>query len=109
MGRVLSEVLIREVMPAMRGIIAKKLIEIYGLSQKQAAIKLGTTQPAISQYKRGIRGAKTEIFFKNQRLMDMVESIAKRVSAGELTKETVTIELFRVCEVLISEGMLETS
>ena len=106
MGRALSEVLIRETMPAMRALIAKKLVE-YGLSQKQVALKLGTTQPAISQYKRGIRGFKTEIFFKNQKLMDMVESIAKRVSAGELTKETVTIELFRICEVVISEGLLE--
>ncbi len=108
MTRSLSEVLIREVMPAMRGLIAKKLVE-YGLSQKQAAIKLGTTQPAISQYKRGIRGFKTEIFFKNQKLMDMVESVAKRISAGELTKEAVTIELFRICEAVISEGVLETS
>ncbi len=106
MSRALSEVLIREIMPAMRAIIAKKLVE-YGLSQKQTAVKLGTTQPAISQYKRGVRGFKTEIFFKNQRLMDMVESIAKRVAAGELTKEAVTIELFRVCEVIISEGLLE--
>ncbi len=109
MGRALSEILIREVMPAMRAIIAKKLVETYGLSQKQAALKLGTTQPAISQYKRGIRGFKTEIFLKNQKLMDMVENIAKRISAGELTKETATIELFRICEVVISEGLLETS
>ena len=107
MPRALSEILIREVMPAMRAIIAKSLVETYGLSQKQAAQKLGTTQPAISQYKRGLRGFKTDIFLKNQKLMEMVIDIGKRVSTGELTKETVTIELFRLCETVISQGLIE--
>ena len=38
---------------------------------------------------------------KNDVIIDM------GCGTGELTKETVTIELFRICEVVISQGLIE--
>jgi predicted transcriptional regulator len=49
----------RHILPLYRAFVAKELIEKYGYSQVKAARKLGTTQPAISQYissKRGQEG-----------------------------------------------------
>lgn len=42
--------------PALRAIIAKKLVAVHGLSQVQAARLLGITQAAVSNYTRGVRG-----------------------------------------------------
>lgn len=50
------------VIPALRLMIAKRLIEKHGLTQLEVAKLLGVTQPSISHYlnsKRGIRMAKT--------------------------------------------------
>ncbi len=43
-------------MPALRAMVAKRLMSEYDLSQKQAAEVMGVTQAAISNYLRGTRG-----------------------------------------------------
>ena len=78
----LCELMGIEILPTVRAMVAKKLIDTYGLSQKQAAEKLGTTQPAISQYKRNLRGYRTSVFTANPGLMSMVDSLAKRTASG---------------------------
>ncbi len=102
-----SDVLIKEVLPAARALVSKKLVEAYGMSQKQASARLGITQPAISQYKRGLRGNKLDIFNKNPKLLDMVEEIAKGVASGDISKQAFTLELLRLCEYVASEGLIK--
>lgn len=49
------------IVPALRLMIAKRLIEKHGLTQSEVAKLLGVTQPSVSHYlnsKRGIRMAK---------------------------------------------------
>ncbi len=46
----------RNVLPLYRAYVAKELVEKYGFTQVSAAKKLGTTQPAISQYLSSKRG-----------------------------------------------------
>ncbi|MFB6203031.1 MAG: transcriptional regulator [Candidatus Nanohaloarchaea archaeon] len=50
-----AEVVVDELLPAMRSIVASKLQQEYGLKQEQIADKLGVTQPAVSQYLSGTR------------------------------------------------------
>ncbi len=103
MSRPVSDIIIKEVIPAMRAFIAKKLVEAYGLSQKQAAQKLGTTQPAISQYKRGLRGHKsTGLFLQNQTILDILNNLAKTVATNDVSDYQITLELFKACEHIIS-------
>ena len=86
----------------MRAYLAKKLIEAYGLSQKQAAQKLGTTQPAISQYKRGLRGHKSgNIFLQNQQVVEILDNLAKTVATGDISDYHITLELFKTCELIL--------
>ena len=102
MARPISDVMIKEVIPAMRAYIAKKLVEAYGLSQKQAAQKLGTTQPAISQYKRGIRGYKsTNLFLQHPQVVETLNGFAKTIATGDLSDYQITLELFKACEPLV--------
>lgn len=59
--RLVCEIVASDVLPALRALISKQLIEGYGLTQKEAARKLGLTQPAISQYKKDVRGKKVAL------------------------------------------------
>jgi len=93
-----------EVMPAARAMIAKKLISSYGYSQKSAAEKLGITQPAVSQYKRELRGSKTVIFSEHSELAVQVNDIAKKIAGGEVTMSDVVAELFDLCRVVYEKG-----
>jgi len=102
MTRPISDVIIKEVIPSMRAYLAKKLVEAYGLSQKQAAQKLGTTQPAVSQYKRGLRGHKSgNLFLQNQQILDILNNLAKTIATSDVNDYHITLELFKTCEHLL--------
>ncbi len=42
--------------PALRAMVARELIEEYGLKQEQVATRLGVTQAAVSKYRHQVRG-----------------------------------------------------
>ena len=90
------ELIVLEYLPAARALIAKKLVENYGLSQKEAAERLGVTQPAISQYKRNVRGYRNEIFRDNSNLVEKVEDLARRLSTNEIGMDIINVELFEL-------------
>ncbi|OLD44867.1 hypothetical protein AUI51_00385, partial [archaeon 13_1_40CM_2_52_4] len=51
----------KSVIPALRAMIARELIEGYGLKQEQVAMKLGVTQAAVSKYRHQVRGEAVEL------------------------------------------------
>ncbi|MCJ7817131.1 MAG: hypothetical protein MUP55_04705 [Candidatus Aenigmarchaeota archaeon] len=100
------EIIVQEILPSVRAMVALKLTKTYGLSQEQAARKMGTTQPAISQYNREIRGHKSRVFKQNPKLIEMVDDIAKKVASGELATFDITPEFCRICKDLRSRGIM---
>ena len=48
-----SEIVTKTVLPAMRAMVTKELIEVHDLKQVKIAQLLGITQGAVSQYMRG--------------------------------------------------------
>jgi len=100
------EIIVQEILPSVRAMVALKLTKTYGLSQEQAARKMGTTQPAISQYNREIRGHKSRVFRHNPKLIEMVDDIAKKVASGELATFDITPEFCRICKYLRSRGIM---
>ncbi len=100
------EVIVQEILPSVRAMVAVKLTKTYGLSQEQAAKRMGTTQPAISQYKREIRGHKSRVFKQNPKLVEMVENIAKKAASGELAAHDITLEFCGICKYLRSQGII---
>jgi len=87
--------LFMELLPASRAAIAKKLVEVYGLSQKEAGERLGVTQPAISHYTRNLRGYKASLG-GDSRISARIEELARKLAAGEITAHEVTTELFAI-------------
>ena len=100
------EIIVQEILPSMRALVATQLTKNYGLSQEQAALRLGTTQPAISQYKRSLRGYKTTVFKKHPKLSEMIDSLTKRAASGEISPAKVTMEFCRICSYMKKNGLM---
>jgi predicted transcriptional regulator len=52
-----EELASKSVIPAIRALIVKRLVEEHGMTQQEAAKLLGVTQPAVSKYLHHKRGA----------------------------------------------------
>lgn len=87
------EVVSQDVLPSLRALVAKRLMDS-GFSQKQIADRLGLSQPAISQYKRDLRGKRTDLFVDYPQMLDDANTIAKRVAEGEIGMDQATMEMF---------------
>jgi predicted transcriptional regulator len=99
------EVMVMEVLPGIRAMVARKLVEKHGFSQKVAAEKLGTTQPAISQYKRELRGSRMKSLENTPRLIQMIDSIASKAASGKLSHDEINSEFCSVCRFMRSSGL----
>ncbi|MBI4173338.1 MAG: hypothetical protein HY519_01330 [Candidatus Aenigmarchaeota archaeon] len=101
----LCELISAEILPAARAFIAKRLVETHGFSQQQTAEAMGLTQPAVSQYKRNLRGYRIEIFSANPRIQEMFESLTKRIAQG-LPKDEQTKEFYAICKEMAVDGTI---
>jgi uncharacterized protein len=79
------EYIARRFLPLYRAFVAKELVEKHGYSQEKAAKKLGTTQPAISQYLSSKRGRKNISNYNE--IMPLIEEEAVKVAASVAKKE----------------------
>jgi len=52
-----EELASKSVIPAIRALIVRRLVEDHGMTQQEAAKLLGVTQPAVSKYLHQKRGA----------------------------------------------------
>ncbi len=104
--KLVMEIVVEEVLPTLRALIGKKLVETHGLSQKSAAERMGLTQPAISQYKRNLRGYKTAVLTENPRVMEAINSAAKKLATGVSSASIVAGELSDICNLIVSEGII---
>lgn len=96
----LCEIIVLDVMPTVRALIAKDLVEKHGLTQAIAAKRLGMTQPAISQYRRNLRGGKLSILEKDSEVMGKINALANRIAKGELSHVDATTEFCEICRVI---------
>ena len=55
------EVAAKSVIPALRAMVARELIEDYGMKQEIVAERLGVTQAAVSKYRHQVRGEAVDL------------------------------------------------
>lgn len=99
------EAVVFDILPAVRAIVATKLITDYGFSQTQAARRMGVSQPAISQYKRNLRGARSRILEKYPQVAELAGSIAVRIASGRDGGGTSTITFCELCRKIRLSGI----
>lgn len=93
------EIIGKYVLPVYRSLLAKELVEKHNFSQTQAAKRLGTTQPAISQYlnsKRAFKGIEhVEQFLP--KIQAMASETAEKIVHSDISIEEVTFDFCHLC------------
>ena len=100
------EVVAQYVLPTMRALIAKKLMEKYKLTQQNAALKLGLTQSAISQYMRNLRGSKIKSIEKDENINKEIEIFVDRIASGDLDSLKTLDAFCSICKLIRKKKLL---
>ena len=97
-----SEIEARSLIPAVRSILAKKLIKEYNLKEEDVAKVLGLTQAAVSNYVRGTRGdiqlvAKLGAVHE---VMRMIDDIAKDLASNKAYTPRTMSKFVQLCNYM---------
>lgn len=99
------EVAVKTVLPAMRALIAKELLETNGMNQEQVAEILGVSQSAVSKYARKIRGYVIKIE-DIEEIQSSIETIVTLL-IKEKSKRTRVLKLFcQTCKIIRKKGLM---
>jgi predicted transcriptional regulator len=97
-----SEIEAKSLIPAVRAILAKKLIREYSLKEEDIAKDLGITQAAVSNYVRGTRGD-TELISKLEsvrEVMRMIDDIARDLSTNKAYTPSTLAKFVGLCNYM---------
>ncbi|HEX2472639.1 MAG: hypothetical protein K0S84_463 [Nitrososphaera sp.] len=97
-----SEIEAKSLIPAVRAILAKKLIREYSLKEEDVAKDLGITQAAVSNYVRGTRGD-IELISKLEsvrEVMRMIDDIAKDLSTNKAYTPSTLAKFVGLCNYM---------
>lgn len=100
-------IVVNYLLPALRGLIARELIEKYGLSRVEAAEKMGLTPAAITQYIKKVRGeAAIETIESSDDAIRMISEIAKDLAEDKASLYEVLKKICKTCQIIRSKGLL---
>ncbi|HLG36639.1 MAG TPA: transcriptional regulator [Nitrososphaera sp.] len=97
-----SEIEAKSLIPAVRAILAKKLIREYSLKEEDVAKVLGITQAAVSNYVRGTRGD-VELITKLEsvrEVMRMIDDIAEDLSTNKAYTPSTLAKFVGLCNYM---------
>ena len=94
-----EELASKSVIPAIRALVVKRLVEEHGLTQQEAAKLLGVTQPAVSKYLHEKRGAAIKLNGIKE-IDKATGEIAKLVSSQKVPQIEVMSKIEAACEYI---------
>jgi len=99
--------MVKYVVPALRMLISRRLVEDYNLNQVQVARLLKVTQPSISNY-MGRRKESVEIrrFLNNSIVNDYAAGLAKKIFEKHLSITDLSDDICELCNKLRKGGYL---
>src|SRR5918912_1268380 len=97
-----SEIEAKSLIPAIRAILARKLIAEYHLREELVAKVLGVTQAAISNYIRGTRGDSKLIskLVSIMQVVDRIDDIARDLSANKAYTPSTMAKFVELCNYM---------
>lgn len=104
--RFYCEIVVGEVLPALRALITNELMKNYNLTQQQVANKLGLTQPAISQYMKYLRGENGKKLQKNKKLMTIVKKFSKDIAGGKISSENTMQKILEISHLIVHKKII---
>lgn len=100
------EIIVAKILPAMRAIITKELVQTYNFNQTEVAKKLGITQPAISQYRRELRGYRVKLLLSNKEIMDSIKKLTADIALGNIKSRQIPEKFCEICEKIRKEKII---
>jgi predicted transcriptional regulator len=97
---------VKTVLPAVKAIMARSIVEKHGYNEKQAANLLGLSQSAVSRYVGRERGANLLAIENSSEVVDLIDQMV--LSLLEKTQDkTKILELFcQTCTAIRKLGLL---
>jgi hypothetical protein len=92
-----EELASKSVIPAIRALVVKRLVEEHGMTQQEAAKLLGVTQPAVSKYLHQKRGAAIKLS-GIKAVEQATDEIAELVSSHKVPQIEVMSKIESACE-----------
>ncbi|SRR5712692_3643823 len=102
-----DELVAKLAIPAIRALIARRLMTVYGLTQKQVADKLGITQAAVSNYVNGKRG----ITFRVEDYPEVergIDSLSEALAKGNGDESTIMTRMTEICDYIRLQRLMCT-
>lgn len=94
----------KAIIPAIRAILALKLIEEYDMREDDVAKAVGITQAAVSNYARCTRGNRKvmERLSSTKEIMDIVEDIAADLARSRIYTPHTMSRFMEICNLIRS-------
>ncbi|MGI0008505.1 MAG: transcriptional regulator [Nitrosopumilaceae archaeon] len=102
------EIETKTLIPALRAILAKKLMEMYNIQEEDISKMLGVTQAAISNYIRGTRGNPELItkLLSIKEVSDMIDEIASNLSTNMAYTPSSLSKFIGLCNYIKSSLLI---
>lgn len=104
--KIQCESFVKDILPGVRALLARDLLEKHGLTQKEAARRLEMTQPAISQYKNKLRGRKVKELEASPSISNRIDDLAEGIAREEIDGEKYDSEICEICKQAKRESLL---
>ena len=100
------EVGVQTVLPAIRALMARTIVEKHGMKEKQVAKLLGLSQSAISRYTTKDRG-NTIILENVPEVQTLIDKMITLLLHGKPNQTTEILELLcQTCKVIREKGLM---
>jgi predicted transcriptional regulator len=100
-------VVVQYVLPAIRALVMKELVERHHMGKMKAAVKMAVTPAAGTQYIKGERGAALlEEITRSERARQIISELAEALMKNEIAIDAVINKLCKACNIVRSEGII---
>jgi hypothetical protein len=103
-----AEIESKTLIPALRAILAKKLVEQHKIREDEISKMLGVTQAAISNYIRGTRGDPKLIaqLLSQKQVMEMIDEISDNLASNKAYTPSSLSKFIGLCNYIKSSLLI---
>jgi predicted transcriptional regulator len=99
------EIAVKSVVPAIRALLARELVENHKLKQSEAAELLAITQTAVSKYTHYVRGSLLPIENEDEVRMSILDTAAS-LANGTMNYATLSMQICRTCRLVREKRLM---
>ncbi len=100
-----DELVAKLAIPAIRALLARRLMDAYGLTQQQVAVKLGITQAAVSNYANKKRGI---TFHVNEypQVEKVIDELSDALAKGTADESIIMTRMTEICDYIRMQRLM---